>query len=194
MTRNSLASALLAGGSTITATLGAVSNSTTLTVGPGTLLSVTVAPPSPRLATGTTAQLTATGDYSDASTQDLTGLVVWTSSNATIASVDSAGVVTARQAGTATITATLGRVSDSTVVTVFHFTPQLIVVTPINHFSDGTTQDSAASAHWSSSSASVSTINNGQGGGGLAKGKRSGTAIITATYSGVSGTTTLTVN
>ena len=108
--------------------------------------------------------------------------------------MDSVGVVTARQAGTATITATLGRVSDSTVVTVFHLTPQLIVVTPINHFSDGTTQDITASAHWSSSSASVSTINNGQGGGGLAKGKRSGTATITATFSGVSGTTTLTVN
>jgi hypothetical protein len=123
--------------------------------------------------------------------------------------VDSAGIVSARLAGTASITATLGTVSDLTVVTVFNLAPQLIVVTPVNpsvnvgqtqqfsataYFSDGTTQDITASAHWSSSSASVSTINSGQGGGGLAKGRRSGTATITATLSGVSGSTTLTVN
>lgn len=88
-----------------------------MTVGSATLLSVIVAPPNPRLATGTTAQMSATGNYSDGSTQDLSGLLVWTSSDATIVSVDSAGIVTARLAGMATITATLGTVSDSTLVT-----------------------------------------------------------------------------
>ncbi len=61
--------------------------------------------------------MSATGNYSDGSTQDLSGLLVWTSSDATIVSVDSAGIVTARLAGMATITATLGTVSDSTLVT-----------------------------------------------------------------------------
>jgi hypothetical protein len=96
----------------------------------------------------------------------------------------------------ATITATLGTVSDSTLVTVFNLAPQLIAVTPVNpsitvgqtqhfsetaYFSNGTTQDVTASAHWSSSSANISTINSGQGGGGLARGRRSGTATITET-------------
>jgi hypothetical protein len=76
------------------------------------------------------------------------------------------------------------------------YLPQLIVVTPVNpsitvgqtrhfsataYFSNGTTQDVTASAHWSSSSANISTINSGQGGGGLARGRRSGTATITET-------------
>jgi len=71
------------------------------------------------------AQMSATGNNSDGSTQDLSGLLVWTSSDATIVSVDSAGIVTARLAGTPTITATMGTVSDSTLVTVFNLAPQL---------------------------------------------------------------------
>jgi hypothetical protein len=75
------------------------------------------------------------------------------------------------------MTATLGTVSDSTLVTVFNLAPQLIAVTPVNpsitvgqtqhfsataYFSNGTTQDVTASAHWSSSSANISTITVGR--------------------------------
>lgn len=110
-------------------------------------------------------------------------------------------------AGMATVTATLGTVSDSTLVTVFNLAPQLIVVTPVNpsitvgqtqhfsataYFSNGTTQDVTASAHWSSSSANISTINSGHGGGfGKRQKERYGHDYRDA---GVSGSTTLTVN
>jgi uncharacterized protein YjdB len=160
ISNSGLASALVAGSSTITASLGSVSNSTALTVGPATLQSITANPQNPLMGTGTTAQFTATGHYSDASTQDLTALAAWTSSDATVASVDSAGVVSARKAGTATITAALGSVNGSTTLTVANHTLQLIVVTPVNpsvnngqtqqftatgYFADGTTQDLTAS-------------------------------------------------
>jgi Bacterial Ig-like domain (group 2) len=83
------------------------------------------------------------------------------------------------------------------------------VITPVNptisvgqtqqfiatgHYSDGSTQDLTKTAHWSSSSSGVATINNGISGGGLATAKGVGATTITATFQGVSDTTTLTVN
>jgi uncharacterized protein YjdB len=66
----------------------------------------------------TTQQLTATGSYSDGSSRDLTALVTWSSSTIVNATVSAAGQVSAVAAGSATITATLGSVSNSTLVTI----------------------------------------------------------------------------
>ena len=65
---------------TITAQLGAVSSSASLTV--EDLTSVTIVPASASFAALTSMQLAAIGALADGSTQDLTGSVVWTSSNA----------------------------------------------------------------------------------------------------------------
>jgi len=204
-----LASGLTAGSSTVTATFGSVSGGTDLAVSAALLQSVTVSPQNVLMTNGTTYQLTATGHYSDASTPDISSVATWTSTDSTIASVDSTGLVTGRKAGTVTITATLNGVSDSTTLTVANHTLQTIIVTPINptvnagqhqqftatgYFADSTTQDLTKSAHWSTSAANVATINSGQSGGGLATAKAAGTATVTATFSGVSGSTTLTVN
>jgi len=158
---------------------------------------------------GTTLQYAATGHYSDSSTQNLTGLVTWTSSDATVVSIDNTGLATNRKFRTVTITAALGSITSSTSRTVATITVVGIVVTPVSpslnvgqtqqftataHFSDGTTQDITASAHWSSSTVGVATINNGVSGGGLATAKAIGTTTITATFQGVSGTALLTVN
>ena len=58
------------------------------------------------IAVGQSANLTATGNYSDGSTRDLTSSVTWNSSNDSVAAVDGGGKVTALKEGTATITAT----------------------------------------------------------------------------------------
>jgi len=154
-------------------------------------------------------KFTATGHYSDSSTQNLTALVTWTSSDSTVVSIDNTGLATNRKFGTVTITATLGSITNSTTLTVASITLTGIVVTPINPsvsvgqtqqlfatatFSDGTTQDITTTAHWSSSTVGVASINNGVSGGGLATAKAAGTTTITATFQGVSGTTILTVN
>jgi len=163
----------------------------------------------PTLAVGTTVQLTATGSYSDGSTQDVTSVAGWASSIGGVASIDVAGLVTARKIGTATVSATVGTVTGSVTVTVSGHIVQSIVVTPANpsvtsgskfqftataFFDDGTSQDITASAHWSTSSANLATINSGQNGGGLATAKAVGNVTITATLNGVSGTTTMTIN
>ena len=119
---NGLASCLVAGTSTITATSGSVTGSTTLTVTPATLVSIAVTPATASIAQGTTKQFAASGTYSDGTTQVLTGTVTWNSSNTGVATVSNAagsnGLATAVAAGTTTITATSGGVSATAGLTV----------------------------------------------------------------------------
>jgi uncharacterized protein YjdB len=63
-------------------------------------------------------QLTATGVFSDGSTQDLKSTVSWTSSAVAIATVEPSGLVKGQAVGTATITATQGTLLGTTTVTV----------------------------------------------------------------------------
>ena len=62
-----------------------VTGSTTLTVQAPTLNSIAVTPVNPSIQTGATQQFTATGTYSDGSTQNLTTFVTWTTSNSMVA-------------------------------------------------------------------------------------------------------------
>src|SRR5471032_834843 len=79
-----------------------------------TLQSVTVTPAGPQVAAGSTAQLAATGNYSDGSHQTLTGQVTWTSSSTAVATVTASGLATGVATGTATITAMMQGISGST--------------------------------------------------------------------------------
>lgn len=77
------------------------------------LVSIDVTPNTPTVQVAATQQMTATGTYDDAATDDLTGAVTWSSSDEGVATVDSAGLVTGVAEGTATITATLGAISGN---------------------------------------------------------------------------------
>ena len=83
-----------------------------------TLSSIAVTPANPSIVAGVTQQFTATGTYSDGSTQNLTGSVTWTSSNTSIATINAAGLASAASAGNTTIHAALASVSGSTGLTV----------------------------------------------------------------------------
>jgi hypothetical protein len=83
-----------------------------------TLSSIAVTPANPTIPTGTTQAFTATGTYSNGSTQNLTSQVAWTSSSTSVATINSSGVATAVNAGSTTILATLGTVTGSTMLTV----------------------------------------------------------------------------
>ena len=125
---------LRAGTSIVTAAVGAVSGTTTVTVTPSPLQSIAIAPLNVTLAVGTTQQLKATGTYADGTTADLTASVTWTSDSSTIAFVsnaaDSAGVVTGQGAGVSKIIASLGAVSGATTVTVTSVPLASITITP----------------------------------------------------------------
>lgn len=206
------ATGLAEGQTTISATLGAVSGSTTLTVKAARLLSIEVTPANPSIAKGTTLQFTATGRFENNTTQDLTLQVTWTSSDTSVATISDAGaskgVATAAGVGQTTITARLDAVSGSTNLTV---TPALLVsiaVTPANpsimagqtqaftatgSFEGNLSQNLTAQVTWTSSDPAVAAISNAAPLKGIAMGAAPGSTTITATLDQVSGSTTLTV-
>jgi trimeric autotransporter adhesin len=206
------ATTLAPGTSIITATVGSVSGSTTVTVTAAKLTAIVVTPAATTLAIAGTQQLTATGKYDDGTTPDLTASVTWTSSAAGTASVSNAqgsqGLATALAAGTATVTATLGAVSGSATITVTPATLKTVVITPATAsipigtalafvakgtYSDGSTIDVTTSATWSTKDANIATISNAAGSNGTATGMAAGTTTVQTSLDGVTATASLTV-
>ena len=110
------------GTATINAALQGRSGSATLTVKPAVLLSIAVTPANLTLTAGTTQPFTATGLFSDNTTQNLTAQATWASSATPVATVSNAvgtvGQLTAVGPGTSTLSAATTGISASTVVTV----------------------------------------------------------------------------
>jgi phospholipase C len=203
-----LATSVATGSSIISATSGSISASTTLTVSIVALASITVNPANPSIALGTTQQFTATGTFTDGSTQDLTTSAAWGSSNTVVATVSPSALGTSPSTGTATITATLGGTSGSTLLTVTPASVVSIAVSPataaipfgmnqtftaVGTFTDGSAQDVTNSAHWSSSVPSVATVSNTSGSSGMATSTGSGSAVINASLGTAAGLGNLTV-
>ena len=121
------------GPTTILATLDGITATTVLTVSPPVLESLSLTPVNPFVVIGHAEQFTATGTFSDSSTQNLTSEVNWgsgTTSVATISNVSgSQGLATGVQKGTSTISAALDGITGTGVLAV---TPVLksIAVTP----------------------------------------------------------------
>lgn len=127
-----LATAVSAGTTTIKAVHGTIKGTTLLTVtaaGPS-LSSITVTPSTPSINMGTQQQFTATGNYSDGSTKDLTSTSSWSSSAPSIASVSISGLATTVASGQATIQATFGAVSGSALLTVSQITHIYVAFPP----------------------------------------------------------------
>ena len=102
------------GTATITATAGTQTATCTVTTVVIPVTGLTIDPTTLDLSVNKTTTITATVTPADASYKD----VVWNSSNSDIATVDAAGVVTAKAIGTATITATIDTYSVTCLVTI----------------------------------------------------------------------------
>jgi hypothetical protein len=203
-----LASALLVGSTTITAVSGTIQGTTTLTVTPAVLVSIAVSPVTPSIIAANTQVFTAKGTYSDGSTQDLTSTATWSSLAPVVATIAPGGLATGVAAGTSSISATVGSITGSTMLTVT--TPVLlsIAVTPANPsiaagstqqftatgtYNNGNTQDLTNTATWSSSAPAMATISNAPGSQGLAAALAVGTTTVQAVSGAISGSTTLTI-
>ncbi len=117
------ASALAAGTTTITAKKDDGSDTGTLLVTATTLTSIAVTPSSPSVSVSTgTQQFTATGTFSDGSTQNLSSVVQWTSGTTSVATINKTGLASLLTAGSTQITASVttgsGSVSGNTTMTV----------------------------------------------------------------------------
>jgi hypothetical protein len=102
------------GTATITASLGSVSTSQTVTVTAAALEALAITPASPATGVGLTRQLVATGTYSDGTTADLTSHATWTSDTAAVASIGvSTGLVTGVSLGSSNIAASVGSLTST---------------------------------------------------------------------------------
>ncbi len=100
-----------AGTTTITASSGSVSDTATVTVTPLVPTTIKVSPATASVVVGGTQTFTTV-------TNPITATVTWSSSNTAVGTIDSTGKFTALAAGTTTITASSGSVSDTATVTV----------------------------------------------------------------------------
>jgi hypothetical protein len=180
----------------ISATFGGLTSSQPVTVTGASLSSIAVTPENRVLATGLSLQYKAVATYSDGSTQDITLNAVWASSNPEFAEINGSGLATSQAAGTTTISATQGPVSDSTSLTVDDTLPIDFDVTPATaSIANGTgiqftatvitatgADDITDQVVWASADPAVATISNAAGEQGFAQSVAPGTVQITAEY------------
>lgn len=83
-----------------------------------TLNSITVTASTPTTFIWDTRQFTATGNYSDGTSPNITSQVTWTSSNPSVATINNSGLATAVGPGTASIIATSGSRTGGALLTV----------------------------------------------------------------------------
>jgi uncharacterized protein YjdB len=200
------------GSTSISCTVGGIQGSSTQTVTAATLTSITITPPNPSIPAGIQQQLTAIGNFSDKTTQDLTTQVSWSQDDATIAQVSNItgtqGLVTGLSVGSTPITATLNGITGSTTVNVTVHIVTSITVLPADpslakgateqlsatcNFSDNTTGNCTSQASWTPGNPAVAQVSSFSPTEGLVTGTGVGSTSITATLNGVQGSTTVTV-
>lgn len=199
------------GQAVVTASYRSYSKSCTVTVTENVTYDYQMTPTSTSLVNGRTTKFTVVKrtftNGTQTNGQDVSSTFTWTSSNTSVATVGSNGVVTGAGKGTATITAKYGETTLTGTVTVTPaYTYELVlnrtsismakgatgtIVATYKTYADGVLESSTnvtSSATWSSGNTSVATVS-----GGTVTGKGVGTAIITATYGGKSVTCSVTV-
>jgi uncharacterized protein YjdB len=200
-----LVSTLAAGIATVTAISGSISATAVINVSPAVLTSLAITPPNPSVTKGKSQQLTVTGTFTDASTQNITTTVAWTVSPANVVAVSNSGILDTLANGTATVTATSGSVSGSDLVTVSAATLVSIAISPANPslangntqqltasgtYNDGSTQDITGKVLWSGAVSGILDLTSA----GLVTARGPGTARVTATSGSISNSSTITVS
>jgi uncharacterized protein YjdB len=197
-----LVSAVTAGVATISAASEGQGGAAAITVTAVPVVSVTVSPPTASVQVGQTVQLT--GTPRDAGGSPLSGrAVTWTTSNASIATVNASGLVSGVAPGSATITAMSEGQSATAAITVTAVPVASVAVTPATaSMAVGQTVQLTATPKdasgkplsgrivtWATTNAAVATVN----GSGLVSGVAAGGATITATSEGQNGSAAITV-
>ena len=201
-----LVTAVSVGTATITASAEGVAGTSAFTATSVPVTTVNVQPSSVQLTMGGTAQLAVSG--SDATGAGIGSRVAqWTSSNPTVATVSSAGLVTAVSSGGTTITATVEGVSASAQVGVAAPPPAPVASIEVSFASGSitvgqTTQATAvlrdAQGHaltgrtvtWSSADGQLASVS----ASGVVTGLAAASATIVASAEGVTGVGSITIN
>lgn len=192
------------GTSSISASMVTPSNNTItstaipITVTAEELTSIAITSSATSAIAGTDITMTATGTFSGGTTSDITASVLWISSDITVATIDSSGVITTLMAGTTNITATKvdttsGQSSSALSITVSEAElvsidlPTSIVlpvtieqqVTAVGRYSNGLIQNITTTSTWSSDNTAVASV---VATTGVVTALKAGTAEITVSH------------
>lgn len=185
-----------------------VSGSTTLTVSNAVITQLVITPNGGSVPLGIGGKLTATAHYSDDSSQDVTQLATWASSDTSVASVVTSGVngglVQTLSEGPVTITAGFdGQASSANFIVTSAVLTSILVdpasksvakgldiqYTATGIYTDGSSADLTTNVNWQSSVPSVATIE----ADGNAQSILEGSTQISASLDAIIGTAELTV-
>ena len=106
------------GTSVVSATSERISGSKLLTVSPAALTTIEVSPANPTVPLTSSLQLTATGTFTDGSTQNLTSSVTWSVDHVSVVAINNAGTAIAEQVGSTGVEAVFSDIQGSTTVVV----------------------------------------------------------------------------
>ena len=200
------------GSANVSATYSGKTGSTPVSVSDAVITSIQVDPVDAHLAVGDDQQYQAVALYSDGTSANVTFAATWLSTNPSVVSIGDAGPGKGRahalSAGGSTIRATFSGVTGSTTVTVSSATVVSISINPASRsapagarfgytaqaiYSDGTSKDVTGAATWSSSDPSIASVSDAFGSKGQATLLKAGSVTVKASFSGVTGTASLTV-
>ena len=169
---------------------------------------VEISPFAPTVPVGSTNTFTATAIFTDGSKSDVTTTSTWSSTSPDVVSIvptgPSAGQATALKAGSSGISALFSGMTGFTTVTVtgspltgISVSPSSATISPggtvtlkaTANFADGSSTDVTSSAIWKTTDSSVATVSTG-----LVTGAGVGSATISATFGGFTGTSAITVS
>ncbi len=193
--------AVAAGSVTISAIVSGKTGSAPLTVTAPKTTTVNVSPASVTLKAGQTAQFSATP--LDASGKPINGRPVsWKSGDFGVASISSAGLLTAKTAGTVKVTATVDSVPGTADLVVMPPPPTKVAVAlaaasitagtttqATATLTDSTGKVTSGAVTWSSSNTAIATVS----ASGVVTGVAAGSAVITGTSGSITGSANLTV-
>jgi len=192
------------GSAQVSASYQGIAGNASITVGPPALVSIAVSANQSTLPLGESESLTATGSFSDGSTQNLTQSVAWTAGPSTIAKINAQGAVTGVSPGSAQVSAAYQGITGSASLTVGPAALISIAVsatraslpsgeseslTATGTFSDGSTQNLTSSVTWKASPPAIATIT----GQGNLTAVSPGSAQVSAADQGITGSATINV-
>ena len=195
---------------TITASYGDFSAECTVTVRDREVVSIEIGPNSPTVPPDRVQQFVAIASFDQGPTMEITGDVVWSSSDSSVAAAIEAypGIISTSAPGEVTISATLGDIVGTTTLTVEAATPQSVLLSPISPilerggphqfyataiYEGDNTSDVTGLCTWTSSDTSVLLVFDEGGAKGRAYGLQAGTSTVTANCLGFTATTSATV-
>ena len=188
---------------TISATFQGRTGTTSINVISAVLQKISVTPTKPILLKKLSKQFTATGQYNNGPSRDITANVTWSSSAPATTTITNTGKATGLSVGTATITAMLGSITGQTVVTVLPGELTALTIKPVaasmakktkmqftaeGKFDTGGTYDMTSSVTWSSSNVLVAQTD---ASGIVTASSTIGTTTIKADFGTTTSTSTL---